>query len=157
MNPSDVQAIVLTRLIYASRAQPALGLSEMEAILKQAISNNSKAGISGMLCFNRMYFLQVIEGSRSEINALLNKLLVDNRHFDLQIIEYVETNERLWPSWSMNYATPTSKNNSIYFKYSSTEQFNPYLLNAQQALNLCLALTEQNQPASVSEAQVKSN
>lgn len=139
---SYIEATVLSRLTYASRAKPELANTDLETILAQAVDNNTKAGITGMLCFNINYFLQSIEGSRDQINQLYNKLMVDNRHFDVQVIEFTEIDSRTWPDWSMNYATPSDKNKSIYLKHSPTAGFNPFLLSADAALAMLKELSE---------------
>ncbi|WP_201597309.1 hypothetical protein [Psychrobacter fulvigenes] len=43
----------------------------------------------------------------------------------------------------MNYASPTEANAAIYLKYSTTIDFNPYLLNAEAASNLMRELSAQ--------------
>ena len=44
----------------------------------------------------------------------------------------------------MNYASPTEKNAAIYLKYSTTIDFNPYLLSAEAAYNLMNELRDQH-------------
>jgi len=140
MKNIGMNATVLTRLTYVSRAKPDLGSDDLKAILKTAQMSNLVAGITGMLCFNKQFFLQTIEGSRPELSRLFNKLAADNRHYDLQIIEFVEIKSRKWAQWSMDYATPTTENRDIFLKYSSSENFNPYLISAQAAQELMVEL-----------------
>lgn len=128
--------LILSRLTYASRAVPGLNSDDLKKILQQAHTNNQRAGITGMLCFNRHYFLQTIEGARAELSKLLTRLSLDDRHQDLQIIEHIEIPRREWAQWTMNYASPTRDNNHVFLRYSSTPQFNPYLLDAHSACNL---------------------
>lgn len=132
---NHLEAILLTRLTYASRASANLDEREFKMILAKAQKNNALAGITGMLYFNKQFFLQTIEGPRSLINNLLNKLVSDNRHYDLQIIEATEIQQREWGAWAMSYATPSKKNNAVYMRYSNTASFNPYLLSASSALS----------------------
>ena len=80
--------------------------------------------------------MQTIEGPRAQINRLLYALLSDQRHHDLQIIENRELKRREWSNWSMNYASPTEANSAVYLKYSTTIEFNPYLLSAEAANDL---------------------
>ena len=139
---SHLEAIVLSRLTYVSRARPDLTSADLQDVLRQAQVNNVRSGISGILCFNKNYFLQSIEGSRGELNQLLNKLVIDARHYDVQVIEHKEITQRTWQEWSMNYVTPSSKNKSIYLKNSSAAGFNPYLLTCESAYNLLVELTQ---------------
>ncbi|MEN6669207.1 BLUF domain-containing protein [Psychrobacter sp. B38] len=136
MKPETSDAHILMSMTYASRANPNVSAKDFNEILKQAQVNNAANGITGMLTFNKDYFLQTIEGPRAQINRLLYSLIADERHYDLQVIETRELTHRVWSEWSMNYATPTEKNAAIYLKYSTTIDFNPYLLSAQSANDL---------------------
>ena len=138
-------AHILTSLTYASRANPDVNSKDLELILEQARHNNTNNGITGMLTFNREYFLQTIEGPRAEINRLLQVLLSDTRHHDLQVLEVGEVKIREWAKWSMNYAAPTPDNQATYLKYSTTVDFNPYLLNSESARLLLKELNIKNE------------
>lgn len=132
----------MLRLTYVSRAADSLDSKQLTEILKQARINNTEKGITGILVFNKNYFLQCVEGSRIAINELLNALVADNRHHDLQIIEAREVNERIWGEWSMDYVSPNPSNRSLFLKYSSSQDFNPYLMSARSTEWLLHALSE---------------
>ena len=126
-------AHILVRLTYASRANPDIKSADIDRILAQARENNEINGITGSLTFNKQFFLQTVEGPRAQINRLLSSLLSDQRHHDLQVFETCEIKSREWAEWSMSYASPTERNRACYLKYSTTIDFNPYLLNAESA------------------------
>jgi hypothetical protein len=134
-------AHILVSMTYASRANPDVSAEDFNKILQQAQENNAANGITGMLTFNKDYFLQTIEGPRAQINRLLYSLVADQRHHDLQLLETRELKHREWPEWSMNYASPTKENAAIYLKYSTTIDFNPYLLSAESARGLMSELS----------------
>lgn len=133
MAQSFSDAHILVSMTYASRANPDVSAEDFNEILQQANVNNAANGITGMLVFNKNYFLQTIEGPRAQINRLLYSLIADTRHHDLQLIETRELKHRNWAKWSMNYASPTETNAAIYLKYSTTLDFNPFLLSAEAA------------------------
>lgn len=54
----------LTRLIYTSSVSEQFSPDDISTILDAARNNNQKFNVTGMLCFNRKYFLQCLEGSR---------------------------------------------------------------------------------------------
>lgn len=143
MAQAQSDAHILVSMTYASRANPDVSANDFNEILQQAQQNNAANGITGMLTFNKAYFLQTVEGPRAQINHLLYGLLADRRHHDLQVIETREIKHREWPKWSMNYASPTQDNAAIYLKYSTTVDFNPYLLNAESARALMRDLSAQ--------------
>ncbi|MFC6203150.1 BLUF domain-containing protein [Psychrobacter urativorans] len=142
MIENNTDAHILVSMTYASRANSDVSANDFNEILQQAQRNNAANGITGMLIFNKDYFLQTIEGPRAQINRLLYSLIADQRHHDLQLIETRELKHRLWAKWSMNYASPTEENAAIYLKYSTTVSFNPYLLNAESANDLMRELSE---------------
>lgn len=143
MTSITADAHILMSMTYASRANPNVSAKDFNEILKQAQVNNAANGITGMLIFNKDYFLQTVEGPRGQINRLLYSLIADERHHDLQIIETRELTHRVWAKWSMNYASPTEKNAAIYLKYSTTVDFNPYLLSAESVHDLMNELSSQ--------------
>ena len=141
MSQNNTDAHILISMTYASRANPDVSAKDFNEILKQAQENNAANGITGMLTFNKDYFLQTIEGPRAQINRLLYGLIADQRHYDLQLLETREIKHREWAKWSMNYASPTEENAAVYLKYSTTVTFNPYLLNADAANDLMRELS----------------
>ncbi len=141
MSQNNIDAHILISMTYVSRANSDVSAEDFNEILKQAQENNAANGITGMLTFNKDYFLQTIEGPRAQINRLLYGLIADQRHYDLQLLETREIKHREWAKWSMNYASPTEQNAAVYLKYSTTVNFNPYLLNAEAANNLMRELS----------------
>lgn len=148
MNNNISDAHILVRLTYASRANPDIKTADVDEILAQARDNNEINGITGSLTFNKQFFLQTIEGPRAQINRLLSSLLADQRHYDLQVFEACEINVREWADWSMSYASPSESNRATYLKFSTTIDFNPYLLNAESARALLRELRVKRSVAS---------
>lgn len=60
----------LVRLVYASQISDHFSADDIESILKKARKNNKKLNVTGLLCFNRKYFLQCLEGSRTNVNTI---------------------------------------------------------------------------------------
>lgn len=141
MSQNNDDAHILIGMTYASRANRDVSAKDFDEILKQAQDNNAANGITGMLLFNKDYFLQTIEGPRAQINRLLYVLMADKRHYDLQLLDTRELKHREWAKWSMNYASPTQENIAVYLKYSTTVNFNPYLLSAESANGLMRELS----------------
>ncbi|WP_435979350.1 BLUF domain-containing protein [Psychrobacter sp. DM4] len=150
---------IILRLTYISRYNNHNENGEVTRILAQAQQNNERNGITGALVFNHNYFLQSIEGSRPVINELLRKLVKDDRHFSLQIIECAEVEQRRWNKWSMKYLIPSDDNKSLALKYSTGIQFNPYLMSTNQIMLLIDTLSmldEQEQQALAAPKKKKS-
>ncbi|MEL6869595.1 MAG: BLUF domain-containing protein [Pseudomonadota bacterium] len=133
---------ILMRLTYVSRYNSHNENDELNKILDQARKNNANRGITGVLVFNHDYFLQSIEGRRPVINELLRKLIKDQRHFSLQIIEAKEIDQRRWTHWDMNYLTPTARHKDKALQFSGADKFNPYLMSTRQIMMLIETLTK---------------
>ena len=133
-NTSD--AHILVSMTYVSRANQEISAKEIGEILQQAQDNNAANAITGMLVFKDNIFLQTIEGSRARINRLLHSLMADQRHYDLQVLETRELAHREWSKWSMNYVPLSKENTATYLKYSTTADFNPYLLSFESVRGL---------------------
>ncbi len=133
---------IILRLTYISRYNSDNPNGEVTRILDQAQQNNERNGITGALVFNHNYFLQSIEGARPVINQLLRKLVKDDRHHALQIIECCEVEQRRWSKWSMKYLIPSEENKGLALKFSTGTQFNPYLMSTNQIMMLIDTLSE---------------
>ena len=77
---------MLVRLMYVSRASDSVNQNELVAILKKSKANNVGIGVTGVLCFSAGIFLQVLEGGRSAVSALYNKIATDPRHHDVVLL-----------------------------------------------------------------------
>jgi len=121
---------MLVRLVYCSRAVPAVDAEELQAILKTARTHNTRHGITGVLCLSDGFFVQVLEGSRAAVNALYAKLVVDGRHREVTLLGYEEIGERRFAGWAMGQANMARLNPALVLKYSATSTLDPYALRS---------------------------
>jgi hypothetical protein len=125
----------LVRLIYSSKSETQAEImnQELKSIFKIANTRNAERGISGMLLFSNQYFLQALEGSRSEVNEIFMKIVSDQRHSEVQIISCIDISKRRFDQWSMGWAVETASKKEIYFRYGLSKKFNPMDLNGDSA------------------------
>jgi len=133
---------MLVRLTYASRASHSVSAELIREVLDSSQRNNPGKGLTGILCCNANTFLQALEGPRSEVNALYNRLADDNRHKDLTILDYEEISVRRYSSWSMGWAGAKQANRELFLKYSASDHFDPFSMSAEQISGLLLELSE---------------
>jgi hypothetical protein len=133
--------VTLVRLVYVSTAHDKVDVNEFRKILDTANFLNQKNGLTGMLAFNSRFFLQALEGSRTEINKLYTKLIADSRHHSVAILKFSEIAERRWAEWSMGYAAANTDNRALFLKYSPGNTFNPYLMTGDAAEKILIELT----------------
>ena len=91
----------LISLTYTSRASPSLTAGDVDAIHRSALTYNPLDGITGLLVFNGIGFMQSIEGGESAIDSLVERLLTDPRHKDFVVRDRRNIVERFFPNWSM--------------------------------------------------------
>ena len=127
---------MLVRLMYASRAADSVNQNELVAILKKSKANNPSLGVTGVLCFSAGIFLQVIEGGRSPVSALYNKIANDPRHRDVVLLSFEEVGERSFAGWSMGRANLSRLNPALVMKYSESTLLNPYAVSGKMSMAL---------------------
>lgn len=93
--------------IYCSASTNDFSQIDLATLLAECREKNSKAGLTGMLLYVDRSFLQVLEGDRPVVEALLEKLTVDRRHERLTKIIMEPIEERAFAQWTMGYSKIT--------------------------------------------------
>lgn len=127
---------MLVRLMYASRAVPAVDAEELQALLRQCRANNPAHGITGVLCFASGVFLQVLEGGRGAVNRLYNRIVADPRHTAVELLAYEDIDERRFAGWAMGQVHVSGLNPALLLKYSATATLDPYAVPGRVSLAL---------------------
>jgi hypothetical protein len=127
---------MLVRLLYASRASDTMTAESLALIMKQSKTNNAKSGITGVLCLSEGIFLQVLEGGRSAVSQLYNRIAGDARHRDVVLLHYQEINERRFAGWSMGEVNMARLNPALLLKYSETATLDPYAVSGAVSMAL---------------------
>jgi hypothetical protein len=85
----------MKRVAYISTAAHDFGDGDWEALSMQSSRDNAAAGVNGLLAFNGLNFLQVLEGEAEDIDPLLRRILVDSRHAGVVMLvnEKISTRE----------------------------------------------------------------
>jgi hypothetical protein len=91
----------LTSVTYRSLARLDLQEGDLEDIFRTAREQNALDGVTGLLVFNGTHFLQIIEGSESAIEDLVERLRSDPRHTGFEIRDRRKLDARSFPDWSM--------------------------------------------------------
>ena len=127
---------MLVRLMYASRAVPAVDQEELLAILRKSKANNPPLGVTGVLCFSEGIFLQVLEGGRSSVNGLYNRIASDSRHTQVELLSYEEIGERSFAGWSMGQVDMARLNPALLLRYSERATLDPFAVSGAVSMAL---------------------
>lgn len=93
-----MQLVYCSRMSWTGKLNPKT-LANIEQV---ATANNSKHGITGILCYGNGCFFQCIEGKKSELMALKNNICFkDPRHKSIKIHQFVAIERRHYKNWTM--------------------------------------------------------
>lgn len=98
----------LKRLVYRSESLIDHDDSAaLDAIFRVSLVNNRRDRITGALALPDGKFVQVIEGARRDVDALMARIRSDGRHDSVSILGEWAVTARLFPGWAM--ARPDSR------------------------------------------------
>lgn len=105
--PTVVETSDLYQLVYISRITSTglSGASTLNDIAEIAIKNNTVDEVTGILCYGNGYFFQCIEGSEQALTNLKNRVLMDDRHKDMQTLGFAAIAKRRFTGWSLRSMT----------------------------------------------------
>lgn len=75
--------------------------ADIRRILQQSRENNTARAITGGLLISDGHFVQVLEGERSEVDALMDRIERDPRHTQVHIFFREVRDERRFGTWAM--------------------------------------------------------
>lgn len=88
-------------LVYRSRAVSAFSTKDLTAMQQQSQARNEAHDITGLLCYSKGHFVQVLEGSEAEVHALFAKVQQDKRHDQVQVLSERASSHRWFADWRM--------------------------------------------------------
>jgi len=133
---------IQVRLLYVSHAAGPQTTTMTTSILLQAQKNNAAQGITGLLCQGQGFFLQVLEGDRTRVNALYRKICADKRHHDVDLLLFEEIEERLFGQWAMALIRLSADKQRVKIQ---DPDFDPYSVSGPQVLHQMLDLLASGQ------------
>jgi hypothetical protein len=98
------KALQLHEVLYVSTLSPDSPVKVISQIAAKARVANQEAGITGLLVFDGLRFCQQIEGPRKPVLALIERIRVDPRHVNVEILHHAPLEERRFRRFSLGYA-----------------------------------------------------
>lgn len=133
----------IVRLTYASRLSRDTGPDALGKIMTVSRRNNKKQGITGALCYSPRGFLQILEGPADMVNQLYARIIKDNRHSAVTLLEYTAIPFRDFEHWSMAYIRADEIGRALLQKFSTRKLFDPYEMGPAQARGFLIAVTKE--------------
>jgi hypothetical protein len=97
-------------LTYISTSVRLFSDYDLAEMLEQSRLNNTKAGITGVLLYNKGTFFQVLEGEEDQVNSTFEKIKADPRHHNIIKMKSGNITERNFSDWSMGFTTNLKHN-----------------------------------------------
>jgi hypothetical protein len=121
---------LLVRLTYASTTTSSPGTlrEDLTNILQEARQFNFNRRIHGALIYGNNCFYQCIEGNKTDVDQLYQKILNDPRHKYVDQLSYENIATRSFDNWSMKYVLLNDEIKQ-FFPDHGIAQFNPYKLD----------------------------
>lgn len=91
----------LIQLVYVSAATQGLTPDALERIRLVSESRNRNLGITGLLLHQGASFYGVLEGDRRRVFQLMERIITDPRHRDVQILRESPVDRRRFENWSL--------------------------------------------------------
>lgn len=109
---------MIYELIYNSISAKDFDKKSLPDILLKSRSWNSANQITGCLVYHESEFLQILEGPEEVVKELYNRILLDHRHYNVQLLAQGPIKERAFADWCMAYYDFSVTNNSAKNKIS---------------------------------------
>ena len=124
---------MLIRMLYISTAVGPQTTTVTGTILRSAQAFNAENGITGVLCQGQGVWLQILEGGRSEINALYARISADKRHKDVQLMVFEDIAQRRYGAWAMAHVDLTDTDPMLAVTGTDTG-FDPYAATGERVM-----------------------
>jgi hypothetical protein len=115
---------MLVQLIYASTPVDASA-----DFVSRAQEKNTLLEITGLLVSSKTLYLQVLEGTRENVNRLYETIVKDVRHRDVFLLRYADVRIREFSNWTMQRVSLESLG-----EFSDTPTPTPSTISSAQAL-----------------------
>ena len=102
----DDNPMSLCRMVYISEATAPMTGPSLQQLVSGCSQRNRQKGISGLLLHAAGNFIQVLEGDVIKVPALFAKIVNDARHKNVRLLQQEMIDNRLFPDWGMQLATP---------------------------------------------------
>lgn len=103
------------QLIYSSRFSREGGASStLRDIVARSEAQNGRDRITGYLVFDKLHFIQVLEGAREDVERTFNRICQDDRHEAIAVIAKRDIDQRQFPEWSMGGCVRSDELKAIF-------------------------------------------
>jgi len=96
------------RIVYTSSLDPAVGIAEVEAIVRDAQAHNGRLAITGAWLMHRRDCLAALEGPPEAVRQLTERIWDDRRHAQFRLRDMKAVEYRQFEGWPLRYLDAAS-------------------------------------------------
>lgn len=147
------------QIIYSSISSVPMESEDLDELLLQARTNNSRSGITGALVYVDRFFLQILEGEKVKVQGLFKVISGDVRHEVVTLIQEKEIAHPAFADWEMAYVSATPEQVAKWAGLGATTRLPESMTNVRQSPKSAIHLAENilSLLATQSAAQSSSN
>ncbi len=93
--------MALSQLLYVSQTRLDWSPDELAVLVARAQARNAQDGLTGLLLYGRGHFLQLLEGRRQPLLNTFNRIVLDIRHRDVDVLLDGPIVRRTFDGWAM--------------------------------------------------------
>lgn len=91
-------------LLYCSQSRLPFEEEELADLLELCLARNTRAQITGLLCYGNCHFVQVLEGEVTQVEELFGRIARDRRHHQVHVLSRGTGPARQFADWRMAFA-----------------------------------------------------
>ena len=106
------------QLIYSSRCSVTSGMTSiLREIVAASERKNSSDRITGFLLFDKIQFMQILEGDRDDVDRSFERISQDARHDRVILLHRRDVPTRAFPEWGMGGVVRAPEIDHIFRRY----------------------------------------
>jgi hypothetical protein len=105
LQPPVTKTASLCSLVYRSRAVVSLSDYELYELVQSAQTRNAAESVTGLLLYDDGRFYQWLEGPVACVDRLMQSIVADRRHTEIEILSDKPSATRQFGDWTMRLAT----------------------------------------------------
>lgn len=118
--------------LYISKPIEHVDFNTVQKILTSTSKHTREQGLSGAFIYDQHHFIHYIEGKKTAITLLRNKMNSDINQHKIHTMTFGEIDKRRFKNWTMSYI-----NHDMYKKIiPSLKGFNPYTTDSKKLLDI---------------------
>ncbi|WP_248723797.1 BLUF domain-containing protein [Seonamhaeicola sp. ML3] len=100
---------MIKTICYLSDSIAHESMEKLETLYLKARANNKKNNITGVLIYNNLNFLQVLEGEEEVVNATFDRIRFDRRHRNIFEVINTTVDVRIFEDYNFGFTIVNSK------------------------------------------------